>query len=717
MAADETLVLKPQGTDESLVLGSEATTAVGSLVLESTGESIQLQQLQGQGKLDLRQVFGSIHNALVAIIEASNASRLEAIAERDDVAERIEALGLSMDAVEEETSRAAAAADFSAAQLGKRFCIQYTGEVKEEDACEEEVKDEEALHQSSKTETIPSETNTAQSTDAQKGSKGVDEPTETQNSKDARGGNETHSLNNMKFYKQRSDRATARVDKATLASRQTRQSRLTRPLRSSRGASSTTDRSVTLKSFKTLEFEIVQEDLDDEVQGGQLSPGSPSHLDLDGLRVEFATLSDTLESRFKEIEDKVANAEFLCNILQKKVRDDGVKREDVEKLAQGIVDEAISKLQIRSTIKSKLEPIIQQLQEMKDNQANTLGITDQAGDDETTEREGNVQWANAQRRMSQLEDSVEALTQRLDSTEAEGGLLKEQLSHVRDGLDETKEMNRTWTDGLGALKEEMQGELNQLQSSMESTQSGGGQWVTDQTLASNDAEELLNLRSEVNEENRRREEYQRKTSRQIELMEFQIKRHQDSLDALWWRLTKKGVVDVQDGLDKGIRDALNDKANALEVMKLESEAKKMGKTVKQLMEQTKRMQEQWEDNPDCVVGVKCLFCGAGAEQMRVAGALELLAADRNEALMRTSQKSWKRPLCTTTEPLPPCEGAAYNATMKDNDTTAMSRTGGSTWNSQSLPSLHKGAKTVKTKKLRSLLDAGQRAHGRAGADF
>jgi hypothetical protein len=497
-----------------------------------------------------------------------------------------------------------------------------------------------------------------------------------------------------------------------------------------------------LSKQKSIAFEIVQEELDEEPESDtSISPKSgrnrawgtqKSRRDLGGLdaiaddeQEDTTTTSAAVESRLKGMQDKIADLEFLCNMVSKRVKEDALKVQDVETIAKGIVDEAVSKLQIRATIKSKLDPILSEIHEMKEFQRGTLSIVDytQATDERARER-AEEQEANAQR-MTEFEESV---SQRLDSAAEEGSLLREEVASLRDRLDKTeeaeaewKEMNRTWTDGLGALKEEIRGELGELALSMESTQSGGhGKWVTDKTLETSDAEELLNLRSDLNDETRRRQEHQKHTSRQAELNEFQLRSYKDSLDALWWRLSKKGVVDMQDGLDKGIRDALNDKANCLEVMKLESEAKKMGKTVKQLVEHTRRMQEQWDDAPDCIVGVKCLSCNHNAEQMRVAGALELLAADRHEALMRSGQRA-ARPLCTTTEPLPDLastvEATPYNGTAKLNETAAMSKT----WHSKSLPSLQKGAKSTKTpKKLRALLDAGQRAPGRtldkAGVD-
>lgn len=849
-------------TDESLV-ALESHAAAGELasrlVLDSTGEQVELQRLQGQGNLDLRQVFGSIHAALVAIIEASNASRLEAMEAQDEVAQRIQALGLSMDAVEEETSRAAAAADYCAAQCGTRFCIQYKEEEDVEYAFEnaegsdeeDDLFDEEPLQDGVNSRTTVTSTAKRASKPRSRGSQEgtaseeykpttafqftpsqaqkiekveesvpeakpvkVEDKGEKENTITSKGAEFTEEANATTMEKSgkdsaklkkgtsilkesemerpksterpksverpkttsrpatvsdegpgeiiefqsweeweqtRSRRASTRVTRVSLgAHRSTRTMRSTimrsttlqdhRKSRKSRSTRRGTESTRRLQTQKSIAFEIVQEELEENDEPS--TPSSPvsgknrgfgrnkSRKDLNDkpsadaeLEDDSATLSATVESRLTGFEEKIADLEFLCNVVQKRVKEDVMKVQDVERIAKGIVDESISKLQIRQTIKSKLDPVMQELQNIKDLQTKTLGIADdsQAREEQAKQRAEDLAMidSNAQR----AAEFEQAVNMRLDSAEEESSLLREEITNLRERLDETKEaeaelleMNRTWTDGLGALKEEIRGEIGELAMSMESTQSGGqGKWVTDKTLASSDAEEMLNLRSELNEETRRRQEHQKYTSRQTELTEHQLRSYKDSLDALWWRLSKKGVVDMQDGLDKGIRDALNDKANCLEVMKLEAEAKKMGKTVKHLVEQTRRMQEQWDDAPDCIVGVKCLSCNHHAEQMRVAGALELLAADRHDALMRSGQRA-VRPLCTSTEPLPDVfasEATPCDDTMKMPDTAAMSKT----WHSKSLPSLQKGPKSTKTpKKLRALLDAGQRVPGRSLAD-
>lgn len=714
---------------------------MGSLVLESTGQHVDLDRLQS-GKLDLRLVFGSIHTALVAIVQATNASRLEALANRDEFAESVNAISISMDALEEETSRVAAAADFACAHQGTRFCIQYDKEAEIQNQADVLQQEAEIVNQEDdRTVELDQKRESLETLESMLP---VGKEVITKEAEGDEDDEDPDDIGDLDHWEEmRSKRAETRVTRASLAPAKTRMRRgsllrvtLPAAFQSSPQMQSSQARSHhrylnSMSTDKNIAFHIVQEPLKPEVKSplqqedeldplSPSSPGAPFHsndefLGDGGLAWPSSTaLSPAFENRFQSIQDKIQDLELQCNIMQQKskLQENPLKVEDVQELVSRVTNEALleERSKTRAKIRSSLEPVMAELQEMKSDKLGAIV-------DYTQEHEkANVlQDANAEK-ISEVHALAETLRGRLDSAEEQGSLLQQELQSLRVRLNQAKEaeaaMNRTWTEGLGKLKEEMRGEIGDLALTMESTQSGGhGKWVTDKATA--DADELICLRSDLNEETRKRQDNQQSTSSRFEMHDLTLRSYKDALDSLWWRLSKKGVVNMQDGLDSGIKQALKEKANAMEVAKLESDAKKMGKTVKQLVEQTRMMQAQWEESPDCVVGVKCLCCSHGGDQMRTAGAMELSAAERNEALMRsTREKSW-RTFSPTTEPLPPCvcEGVAYNNGIDDgkDGTAAMSKT----WNSRSLPTLtskgsSKSSKQKEAKKLRALLDAGQR---------
>lgn len=178
---------------------------------------------------------------------------------------------------------------------------------------------------------------------------------------------------------------------------------------------------------------------------------------------------------------------------------------------------------------------------------------------------------------------------------------------------------------LANLRSELQHEIAAAVEPLVAAQSGGA--IEEAT------EEISKLKASLLQENRAREDSERSIQKSQGDTESMVRALQEAVSAMEWKQEHRQRVDGQElSLDADdIADKLNKKANRLELQSMEHETIEIRKMVDRLQANTNKLQQQYDKPAEqalpqevpCLIGAKCLACGRPSEIPKFAGSLDM----------------------------------------------------------------------------------------------